>query len=109
MYLFVLLITAASAACDCLDRDQLGRSTWFLLHEMVRSEPRPEIFGQFMWTLSELYPCEICRSHISDYLVENPPEMSEYWMCDFHNAVNIRLDKPVFDCGIKDAHLLFNG
>lgn len=108
MYFFVLLIAAVSAACDCLDRDQLGRSTWFLLHELVRSDPRPE-FDQFMWSLSELYPCEICRSHISEYLAEHPPEMSEYWMCDFHNAVNVRLGKPVFDCGIKDFSFPFNG
>jgi len=106
MFIFLLLGTAA-ASCDCLDRHELGRSTWFLLHEIVKAPPTPA-FPSLMWSLSELYPCEICRAHISEYLEEHPPEMSEFWMCTFHNAVNARLGKPIFDC-IKDVDLLFNG
>jgi hypothetical protein len=107
LFLFLLVyVSTACASCDCLDRSELGRSTWFLLHEIVKT-PQSPAFPSLMWSLSELYPCEICRAHISEYLHQNPPIMSEYWMCAFHNVVNVRLGKPEIEC-IKDKGILSN-
>jgi FAD-linked sulfhydryl oxidase len=87
-------------ACEDLDRDKLGQSTWYLLHEIVRHVPPPnKHFEPFLRALSHLYPCAECRTHIGDYLLDNNVTMSKQWMCDFHNEVNVRLGKPKFDCG----------
>lgn len=47
-------------------------------------------------------PCEECRKHSTEYFETHPPGLSSRaayiaWMYDFHNAVNVRLEKPYFD------------
>ncbi len=108
----ILLLSTATAQlfptplCDCacedIDREQLGRSTWYLLHKMVKHADTEDhgAFTRFMKTLSVLYPCPHCREHIKEYLESHPVEMSEKWMCEFHNAVNVRLNKPIVKCEV---------
>jgi hypothetical protein len=38
-----------------------------------------------------------CRRHAKEWVRDNPPRWSDYfaWTVDFHNAVNVRLGKPV--------------
>lgn len=105
--LLFFIMPVLCAACNCLDRDELGRSTWYLLHEMVKAPPVPA-FASFMWSLSELYPCKVCQDHLVEYLHDHPPEMSPQWMCEFHNEVNLRLGKPEYEC-IKPSSWLVNG
>jgi hypothetical protein len=51
-----------------------------------------------------LFPCKICSEHFKELLARNPvrnsnrEELVDY-MCDIHNQVNKRLNKPIFDCG----------
>jgi hypothetical protein len=80
---------------SCINKEELGRGTWFLLHEMVKHEQSPEVFKEFMNTLSKLYPCSECRTHMQEYFDANGVDMSEKWMCLFHNSVNKRLNKRV--------------
>ena len=81
--------------------DELGRNTWFLLNEIVKKDNTLEnryFFNSFMSSLSMLYPCGECSEHIKDYIEEHPPELTEEWMCHFHNDVNARLEKPLHVC-----------
>jgi len=103
--IFLLLVSVqgvfeptCDCACDDLDRDKLGQSTWYLLHEIVNHVPPNEHFEPFMKALSHLYPCAECRKHIGDYLSHNNVTMTKQWVCEFHNDVNVRLGKQKFDC-----------
>ena len=110
--LFLLLSTAAATLqevtvdgeCDCacneIDRDKLGRSTWYLLHEIAKhaDELEDPALRLLLRTLGVLYPCPICRQHINEYIENHRVEVSEKWMCDFHNSVNERLNKTLVDC-----------
>lgn len=88
--------------CEDLDREKLGTSTWYLLHEIVKhgDDEYEHAFRTMMHTLSVLYPCKECRSHLKEYLGTHRVEMSEPWLCGFHNEVNVRLGKPVFNCTV---------
>ena len=97
---------AGASGCNCVDRNELGRSTWYLLHEIVKLPPSP-VFASLMWSLSELYPCKVCQVHLVEYLHDHPPEMSEQWLCKFHNVVNLRLGKAEYEC-IKPWAVLGN-
>tara|TARA_A100001015_G_C15012644_1_gene723920 strand:+ start:2073 stop:2408 length:336 start_codon:yes stop_codon:yes gene_type:complete len=102
LILFLLSNMINAQTCSCNDtKDELGRNTWFLLHQMVKEEKTMErhiAFPLFMHTLSILYPCGRCTPHIKTYLEHNPAVLSEKWMCEFHNEVNKRLDKPELPC-----------
>lgn len=102
--LFILLTTAYAQQCtQCDEKTELGRSTWHLLHEIVKTDDKEyePAFMNLIKILSVLYPCEECREHIADYISNRRIEMSERWLCEFHNSVNVRLNKPVFDCNIN--------
>jgi cytidine deaminase len=107
MRLFLLLVPVCALSvfepqCNCVDRESLGRSTWKLLHDIVDnvkySEKSNNAFCSLMDNLSEIYPCEVCRDHINEYLENTPVEMTHEWLCTFHNAVNERLNKNIVPC-----------
>ena len=109
---FVMVCTLASSTeffvedgCDCaceVDKGKLGRSTWYLLHEIAAHVDPDDTTGPsfrvFMHALSRIYPCEECREHIKEYLSDRRVELSEKWVCEFHNDVNKRLNKSIYDC-----------
>ena len=89
----------------------LGRSSWTLLHSITATypeSPSPSIQAEtkmFLHTFSKLYPCWHCASDFQAWLKEdgNAPRVSSRdefgrWMCEAHNAVNVKLGKRVFDC-----------
>lgn len=50
--------------------------------------------------LSNMMTCHICKNHMNEYFKLNPPELSKdlfSWSWDFHNSVNLRLNKPILD------------
>lgn len=90
-------------------RQELGQSTWRLLHVMATRYPsQPNemdrvSFELFVLLLSKLYPCGDCAAHFRMLLAKNPPTFESkkgaaLWMCERHNAVNTRLGKELFDC-----------
>mgnify|MGYP003768525039 CR=1 FL=1 len=103
LILFFLLLTTVSAqqcTTQCNEKTELGHSTWHLLHEIVKHAD-PEYSPAFMnliKILSVLYPCAECRDHISNYISNRRIEMNEKWLCEFHDSVNIRLNKPIHGC-----------
>lgn len=68
-------------ASNCpLDREELGRSTWDLIHTVAAYYPDmptdtdKENARNFVTSLAYLYPCEICRDDFKDSVSKNPPE-----------------------------------
>jgi len=90
----------SDCSCSCMDRETLGRSTWYLLHEIPKhADPEYEpAFDLMLRTLAVLYPCPECRAHIQEYLDSHRVQMTEKWMCEFHNDVNKRLNKTLVPC-----------
>ena len=96
---------------DCPpDVEQLGRSSWTLLHTMAASYPeRPSLTQQsdtrqFISLFGKMYPCWVCAGDFQEWMKQgNEPRVSNRndfgrWMCEAHNAVNVKLGKPPFDC-----------
>jgi len=91
------------------DRQELGASTWSLLHSVAAYFPDKPTPAQqadakiFLSTFSRLYPCHECAEDLRQDLKELPPRVSSSkefseWMCQLHNRVNVKLGKPTFDC-----------
>lgn len=56
-------------------------------------------FCEWMYTVPDSLPCSSCRRHAKDYIERYPPEKAENalkWSLDFHNDVNQRLKKPLY-------------
>jgi hypothetical protein len=94
---------------------QWGPKLWTILHslgyyssQLHQDERVPEIIKkdamrEVLWLLGHLetiVPCSECRQHIEEYRktngLVNTLEGVEKWTIDFHNAVNVRLGKPVY-------------
>ena len=98
---------------DCPpDVEQLGRSTWTFLHAMTATYPeRPSTTQQaearqFLQLFGKFYPCWSCADDFRGWMAQsgNAPRVSNReefgrWMCEAHNAVNVKLGKTEFDCG----------
>ena len=106
-FLLITSVVASTEMCTCPEscshKEELGRGTWNLLHSIVKHTEKTQdnelLFYDFMDILSQLYPCEECRRHFSDNLrAIDQMEMSESWMCEFHNVVNKQLGKPIHLC-----------
>ena len=99
--IFILVIGKSLASCPCMvDRERLGHSTWYLLHEIARSNPNALYFNQFIDALSHVYPCKVCRKHFQDNLKDHTVYANPMSMCRFHNIVNSQLGKKEYNCSI---------
>ena len=103
--------TSLDMPADCPpDVDELGRSTWNLLHSMTATYPekpspvQQSETRQFISLFGKMYPCWVCADDFRAWMKDgNEPKVSNReefgrWMCDAHNAVNVKLGKNVFDC-----------
>ncbi|XP_017963645.1 FAD-linked sulfhydryl oxidase ALR [Drosophila navojoa] len=108
-----LTVNAAGVAApreDCpLDKVRLGISTWGLLHTMAAfysdnpTDTEKRDMRTFFEVLSRLYPCEYCAKDFRSDIEVNPVNVNSQkdlamWLCKFHNRVNDKLGKPLFDC-----------
>ena len=107
-------VASPTTLSDCPpDVDELGRSTWTLLHSLTATYPSiapPEMqsmTSQFLSLFSRLYPCWVCAEDFRDWMAqpENEPKLKGrddfgMWMCQAHNAVNVKLGKKEFDCNL---------
>ncbi|KAL3315713.1 hypothetical protein Ciccas_005655 [Cichlidogyrus casuarinus] len=98
------------ARADCPpDKNELGRSTWTLLHSMAAYYPDSPTEQQksgmyaFLKQFAEFYPCHHCSKDLKTNMVKIPPKLDSRmdlsgWLCVQHNQVNAKLHKPFFDC-----------
>ena len=93
-------------------REQIGRSTWHLLHSMAAKYPDNPTAEQqtaainMVQSLQSLYPCEKCRLHLNQKMGTSLPLVSSRkafssWVCMLHNLVNEDKGKDHFDCTLK--------
>lgn len=91
--------------------EELGRSGWTILHSIASNYPhRPSKSQQdnmvsFLRHFASFYPCQACSQHMSNYLKVHHPatgskQQIQQWLCQFHNSVNQRLNKDIFDCSL---------
>lgn len=98
---------------DCPpDVEELGRSSWTLLHTMAATYPEQPTFSQqsevrqFITLFGKLYPCWVCAGDFQQWIKSgNEPKVGSRdefgrWMCAAHNAVNEKLGKSTFDCNL---------
>lgn len=111
-------IEPASIPSDCPpDVEQLGNASWTLLHSLTANYPeqpdqrRQKNTNMFLQLFSQLYPCWVCAEDFQEWMKEpaNDPEKNDAlkspegfgrWMCQAHNAVNVKLGKKEFDCNL---------
>ena len=93
------------------DVEGLGRAAWTLLHSMTGAYPatpspaQQTDARQFISSFSRLYPCWVCAEDFQQWMSNprNAPRVSSRdefgrWMCEAHNAVNVKLGKEQFNC-----------
>lgn len=85
-----------------------GPYFWGVLHiatytaPPVLTEAHREGFRQLVGSYLSILPCPVCQQHFSEVLAKHPLEEHMatskdlfFWSVDVHNAVNIKLGKPV--------------
>ncbi|ORX44315.1 hypothetical protein BCR36DRAFT_334687 [Piromyces finnis] len=93
------------------EKEELGRSTWRLLHTVTARYPnkptneQKQAFRSWVYLLARLYPSGECAVEFSKILEENPPEVdsrdaASQWACKVHNIVNEALNKEQFNCNL---------
>mmetsp|Transcript_18531 Transcript_18531/g.26123 ORF Transcript_18531/g.26123 Transcript_18531/m.26123 type:complete len:127 (-) Transcript_18531:18-398(-) len=98
---------------DCpLDKNELGRSTWGLLHTSAAyfpdtpTENHKQAAKNLVNGIKELYSCKYCAKDFQKEVRENPPKVDSreefsIWLCLQHNTVNRKIGKPEFSCDIE--------
>lgn len=66
-----------------------------------------QLLLRFFNDFSQLYPCGECATHFQELLKDLPPQTSSrmasaLWLCEAHNRINKRLEKPEFPCDKLD-------
>ncbi|KAL7541589.1 hypothetical protein ACHAXR_011657 [Thalassiosira sp. AJA248-18] len=90
-------------------RDQIGVSTWSLLHSMAAWYPNQpssedkQFMSNFMTALARFYPCTWCATDFQKNIELSPPRTETrenlcLWLCEQHNIVNDKIGKPLFHC-----------
>lgn len=101
------------AKVDPPDVEQLGRSSWTLLHSIAAKYPKTpsdtqkQEMKQFMTIFSHVYPCWWCAKDFEKFIKNNAPKVDSrnelgLWICEAHNDVNKKLGKEEFDCTLWD-------
>lgn len=98
-----------------------GPPLWFTMHNASMhypDAPSPlvvEKMKNFIIAIPILLPCDSCREHAVTYIDEHFDEIEEAckskttlfkFFVDFHNYVNVRLNKPVMS--YEDAYKLYS-
>lgn len=98
------------------DVEELGRATWTFLHSAAAyypdapSDEQRRAMQAMLDALPNVYPCSSCASELRvayeqpdsnasarARAVASGPALRQ-WLCELHNGVNARLQKPLWDC-----------
>jgi len=91
------------------DPDKFGPVMWYIIHNSALKLGENEFIDWLRITLSSI-PCLDCRNHALEYIDDNDPNSFKnihnedgeligmfQWTWKFHNDVNIRLNKKLYD------------
>lgn len=92
-----------------LNRAEAGRPGWLLLHSIAATYPiaatsRERQLGEdFIAGFARSLACTVCRKHFADMIERMPPQLESRTafvrrVCEWHNEVNQRLGKRVYQC-----------
>lgn len=92
---------------DPLNGSSLGRHTWAVMHSIAASYPNKpnkteqDNFEMFFNGFIARYPC--CQDELQTIIKDNPLEHGSreelvYYICELHNIVNSKANKPKFNC-----------
>lgn len=94
-----------------LKRSKWGPAAWTFLHTSAAAIENADAFTRLLRTLPAALPCPECRQHAAEYLAANPPEQTikdaesaSRYVFTFHNAVNLRLNKPPAGPEVLQVH-----
>jgi Erv1 / Alr family len=95
------------------DPKHIGAGVWFLIHMKAKdatTHSKKVEFVEFVRWIVAIFTCGDCVRHMRSYLESNPIEPyfkvkstkgqeigCFRWSWAFHNAVNVRLGKPIMD------------
>lgn len=93
------------------DVEQLGKSSWTLLHSVAATYPETPTskqqadMKQFILLFGNFYPCWFCGKDFQEYIEANEVQTATQddlgkWLCIAHNAVNKKIGKAEFDCNL---------
>lgn len=93
-------------AWPALPKNEWGPKGWNWLHVLaINYPPAPtrvdaRVALHRIWKFVTHLPCTECRGHATRFFRENPPSLAstfslQAWVWKFHNAVNLRLKKPL--------------
>ena len=95
-----------------------GPGAWTFLHTITLNYPNnPDIdvidyHKNFFILLKNIIPCEKCKKHYSQYLIDNPigdvlnnKQDFVIWLNKLHNVINVRNNKP--EMNIKNMIKLY--
>ena len=88
-----------------MDPQLWGPHLWYFLHTISFQFPIKPTWTEkkemtdFLVALQYILPCEHCRFHYKNYLLDYPPTLENQtqfimWMINLHNNINTRLGKP---------------
>lgn len=89
-----------------LPKSSWGPRAWYWLHvTAINYPPSPtpvdaRIAESRIWGFVTHLPCASCRDHATQFVRQRPPSLEstyalQAWVWRFHNAVNLRLGKPL--------------
>lgn len=101
---------------DFTNPEYIGPGVWYTIHMLsfkAQTLKRQFEVAEIIKQLCNSFPCEICKEHCKDYIINNPienyltflvkvdnkflPLGLFLWTWEFHNSVNKRLNKPLMD------------
>ena len=78
-----------------------GPSLWRILHTLAECSDNSPLWVDIVNAMEIYIPCPTCKTHFTEYKRNNPITISNQgivdWFFIFHNVVNARLGKPLFD------------
>lgn len=99
-----------------IQKDYIGPGIWYMIHKsaaLAIDDKNKLLFLTIIEWVKDNFPCEICRQHIQQYVVDNPPikyfnerDGLFIWSWEFHNVVNKRLNKPYMP--YKEAYEIYH-
>lgn len=95
-------------------KERMGFFTWNYMHSLIATldcgkDDKLDVqikkkTVELIHLIQKTFPCQTCSKDFGELLEKYPPNQIETkkefgeWLCNIHNLVNLKLNKPKFDC-----------